>query len=105
MNGMHFLHKNSSKIDFLTAEIFTSKSAENTIKKFITVKNMYRARGFNIDFFHGDNEFNLNGLREHIRPESLNICEEGQQIPIIEGSIQTIKQGSHFTKNSVTYKR
>ena len=34
---------------------------------------MYNTRGFKIDMFHIDNKFNLDLLREDMRPESLNI--------------------------------
>ena len=66
---------------------------------------MYTARGFNISVYHGDNYFDINHLREHIRPASLNICAQGSHIPIIKRSIQTIKQGARYTTHYVRYKR
>ena len=77
MNGMPFLHTKSSKITFLAAETFISKSAYKIVNELNIVNNMYMAGGFNVDFFHGDNEFNLNAVREHIRPASLNIFAKG----------------------------
>ena len=64
---------------------------------------MYKARGFNIDVFHGDKDFNLNALKEHIRSASLNICAKGKHISIFESSIQTINEGERCTTHSVTY--
>ena len=34
---------------------------------------MYKSIGFNIDVYHINNSFNINSLRDHIRPASLNI--------------------------------
>ena len=70
-----------------------------------TFNSIYKSRGFNIDILYGDNEFNLNYLRDHIRPTRLNICAKGQYNLIIEGSIKTIRQGAHCTTHSVPYKR
>ena len=66
---------------------------------------MYKSRDFNIDFSHGDNKFNLNYLINHMSTARLNICSKGQYIPIVERSIQTIKQGARCTTHSVPYKR
>ena len=73
MNIITFLNKNSSRITFHRPEKFTSKSADNIIKEINTVNNMYKSRGFSIYIFHRENQFNLNFLINHIRPESLNI--------------------------------
>ena len=62
MNGIPLFHKNSSKMTFLTSENCTSKSAGNIIKELNTVNIIYNARGFNVEFFHGGNELNLNAL-------------------------------------------
>ena len=66
---------------------------------------MYKTRGFNIDAYHEYKEFTINDLRDHTRPASLNICEKGLKIAIIERSIQTINQGSCCTTHYVPYKR
>ena len=54
---MPFLHKYSSKITFLTAKIYISKSAYKIIKALRTDTNMYKSRGFNKDVYHRDNKF------------------------------------------------
>ena len=65
---------------------------------------MYKSRGFNVNVYHRENEFNINDLREHIRPESLNIYAQVQHIPIIEKFIQTTKQGVRCTTHYMIYK-
>ena len=39
-------------------------------QKLHKIANIYTAICFNIGVYHGDNEFDINGLREHISPES-----------------------------------
>ena len=104
-NRMTFLHKNPYKMTFLEAANCTSKSSDNTIKELNTVDSMQKTRGFNMYAFHVDNKFNLNDLREHIRPESLNNCEKGKHIIIIESSTQNTNQVKCCTTHYVTYNR
>ena len=73
MNRMPLLHTKSYNITFLESEHCISTSADKIIKELHTVTNMYRERGFNIDVYHGINEFNINDFKERIRPASLNI--------------------------------
>ena len=75
------------------------------IKELKTGNSMYKARGFNMEGFHRDNEFKLNYLREHIRPKNFNICAKGLHISIIKSSIKIIKQGAYCNTHSVPYKR
>ena len=66
---------------------------------------MYKVIGFNIEFSNGNNEFNLNDLRDNIRSASLKSCAKGRHVPIIERSIKSIKKGLRYTTHSVPYKR
>ena len=93
INEMPLLHTKKSKIIFLTEENLNSRSADKIIQELDTVDNIYTESGFNINIYHRDNEFDINDLREHIRPESLNICARICQIPIIERYIETINKG------------
>ena len=102
---MPLLHTKSSKITFLASENFISNSADSTIKEFNTVTIMYKERGLDIEILHGDNGFNVNYLREHIRPVSLNTCAKGRNITIIVRSIQSIKKVARCTTHSFPCKR
>ena len=66
---------------------------------------MHKSIGFNINVYHRDNKFNINDLREHIRPSSLNLFEKGLHITINEISTTTINQVAHCTTHYITYKR
>ena len=65
---------------------------------------MYKERLFNINLYHGENEFNINALLDHIRGAILNICAKGQKNHIIDKSIQTTKKGEHYITHSLSYK-
>ena len=84
MHEMPFLYINSSKITSLITENFILKSAYKMIKELHKITNMYKSRGFNIDVYHRDKKIDINDLREHISPASLDICEKGRHINIIE---------------------
>ena len=104
-NGMPFLHTKSSNINFLEGENFISGSADKIIQELHTVTNMYKVRGFNINICHGDNKFNINALRDHIRSASLNIFAQGRHITIIKRYIKTTNKWYHCTTHYVPYKR
>ena len=63
INGMPFLHTKSSKITLLAVETLSSRSADKIILELHTYSNMHTLRGFNINIYHRDNEFNINALR------------------------------------------
>ena len=67
MNGMRYLHKIHT-ISPYAQQKSSSRSVDKTIQELHTVTNMYKSRGFNINVYHGENEFNVNALKEHIRP-------------------------------------
>ena len=104
MEGIPFLHKNSFKITFFTSGSVISKSSYKIIKELQTFTNIYKARGLNIDVYHVYNGFNINYLRGHIRPGSLNIYAKVQHIPIIEIFIQTTNKVVRCTNPSLLFK-
>ena len=95
MNVMNLLHTKSSKKTFIASNNCISKSADKIIKELQTVTNMYKERGFNTSLYHGENELNINYLRNNTMPASLNICVNGKHIKINEIFIKTTNQGEH----------
>ena len=59
INGKPFLHTKSSKINFLTAHICSSRSQGQIIRVIEEVQQIYETRGFKIVAIHGDNEFDI----------------------------------------------
>ena len=52
-------------------------------------------------FFHRDNEFNKNMLKQKLIPSDMNICAKDEHIHIIERSIRKVKERIRCTTHSV----
>ena len=51
----------------------------------------YDARGFNVTTIHGDNEFNISQLKEHLLPILVDIYGKYEHEDIIERVIRVMK--------------
>jgi hypothetical protein len=105
INGHPFLHTKSSKVNFLTADICTSRSKAQIINTLEIVRQTYEARGFNITAIHGDNEFNIEALRTSILPATLHIYGKDEHVGKIERSIRTVKERARMSCHSLPYKK
>jgi hypothetical protein len=98
VNGYAFLHTKSSKINFITSQICTSRSQGQIIQALNTIKNIYETRGFQITDVHGDNEFDIKRVKEFLLPATLHIYGKDEHVGIIERLIRTVKEQCR-TKN------
>jgi hypothetical protein len=105
VNGYVFLHTKSSKINFLTTEICTSRSQHQIIQVLDRVKQTYEARGFEISAVHGDNEFDIKSVRTFLLPAILHIYGKDEHVGIVERSIRTIKERCRTMTHSMPYKK
>jgi hypothetical protein len=105
VNGYVFLHTKSSKINFLTSQICTTRSQGQILKILDTVKQTYEARGFEISAVHGDNEFDIKSIRTFLLPALLHIYGKDEHVGTIERSIRTIKERCRTMTHSMPYKR
>ena len=83
VNKIPLLHTKSGHINFLTVQPYSSRGKKEIIKGPNILKKIYRSRGFRIICFHGDNEFNIDLLKERLMPAEVNICAKDEPIPII----------------------
>ena len=58
----------------------------------MTSRIIYEARGFVLDEYHGDNEFNMFDLHQSLLPATLHICAKDEHVDFIERSIRTVKE-------------
>jgi hypothetical protein len=58
-----------------------------------------------LEVYHGDNEFDIAALKEHLRPATVHICAKDEHIHVIERSTRTVKERCHSTCHSIPYKR
>jgi hypothetical protein len=105
VNGIPFLHTKSGKVNFITTQAVTSRSTAKIIEGLDEVCNIYNSRGFNIDVFHGDNEFNIKALKAHLEPATMHTCAKDEHIHVIERSTRTVKERSRATCHSLPFKR
>ena len=103
VNQMPFLHTISRKLQFRTIEYMPSENQETILSCLQKVINIYRARGFVIEYICGDGQFEC--VRENVRPIHLNTSSAGEHVPEIERSIQTIKGDIRTMYHSLPYKK
>jgi hypothetical protein len=65
---------------------------------------MYEARGFNITVIHGDNEFNINSLIQHLLPTLTQIYGKNEHVGVIERAIRVMEERARCTCHAVPYK-
>ena len=104
INKMPFLHTKSNKLNYLTVAPTKSRSKETVINEIQRVTKMYKRRGFSVTKYHSDNEFDMNNLREAIRPGILHICANEEHIHEIKWSVKTIKERCCCACHSFPYK-
>jgi hypothetical protein len=104
VNGYPFLTTKSGKINFITATPVTSRSITNIKNALDNVIDMYEARGFNITTLHGDNEFNVHALRQHLLPILTQIYGKNEHVHIIERSNRVVKERARCMCHSVPFK-
>ena len=92
MNQIPFLLTVSSKINFLTVQTGENRSKKSIIKGLTSVKNTYTSRGFCITDIHADNEFDMDDLRDALRPSSLHIYGAEEHVGKIERAVRTVKE-------------
>ena len=105
VNKMPFLHTKSGKINYLTVASTKSRSKGIIVNEIQRITNIYKKRGFSITKYHGDNEFDMNDLREMIRPSVLHICANEEHVYEVERSIRTIKERCRCACHSVPYRK
>ena len=105
VNKLPFLHTKSSSINFLTIQSGKNRTANSIIQGISKVIKVYHHRGFKIDAIHGDNEFDMDKLRESILPASLYIYGKDEHVPSVERSIRSIKERVRSICHSLPYHR
>lgn len=105
VNRMAFLHTKSEKINFLTVQRCLNRSKHTISGGIRSEIKLCHDRGFNVVNVHGDNEFDINDLRQVLAPTELVIYAKEQRVPIVKRSIQTIEEQCRTTCKSKPYKK
>ena len=104
VNNMPMLHTKTSKIDFLTVQTGKNRTTQSILKGLKSVINVYTKRGFNITDIHGDNEFDIEELKDRLHPANLHIYGKVEHVGTIERSIRTVKQRCRAQCHALPYR-
>ena len=103
VNGKPYLHTKSSKIKLLSIQACRGRGAKELQNGIEKVVKRYTDRGFNINAYRGDNEFEV--LRNFVAPAPLQIVGADDHVGTIERSIRTIKERARCTCQSLPYQK
>ena len=105
VNGTPFFLSKTGKINFLSATVLKSRSAKQILGALTRDCNKHEARGFEITDIHGDNEFDIQSLKDSLQPTIFHIYARGEHVGFIENAVKTIKERARSTCHSTPYRR
>ena len=105
VNRLPFLHTKSSKIDFLTVQSGDNRNTNSIIQGLQKVVNTYTKRGFTITDLHGDNEFDIQEIKDELEPINTHIYGKVEHVGTIERSVRTVKQRCRALCHALPYRR
>jgi len=109
VNGLAFLHTKAKNqgvhrhLNYITINHLKNKKSQTIIMFLKKVLRLLRARDFKVTVIHGDNEFNVESIKDACVPSSFHICAKNEHIPVIERSIRTVKERARCTCHSIPY--
>ena len=66
VNGLPFFHTKSRNINYQTIDRLKARTKRNIINACIKTKRIYDARGLEITDWYGDNEFDMEDLKDEL---------------------------------------
>ena len=104
-NGFPFLSTMSGKLNYRTIR-HCSNYTVNTIKKVLdNVQSKYTNRGFEHTVYHGENEFSIQNLHNHLNPALLHIYAANEHVGLLERGIRAVKDRSRCICHAAPYRR
>ena len=103
INGYPFLVSKSKSINFITAEICSSRGKQQIIRAIEKIRHTYEARGFEVVGVHGDNEFDMESLKDFLLPAILHIYGKNEHVGVAERAVRTIKERCRTMTHAVPY--
>ena len=103
VNGHTFLTTKSSKINFVTAKYHKSRGSKTIINTLNEIKRLYESRGFKVNNLHGDNEFNVNEIKNSQLPTLFHIYGKDEHVGLIERSNRTVKNKARTITHALPY--
>ena len=105
VNQQPFLLTTSSKLHFLTVQTNETRTKSAIINGLQKVIDTYRKRGFQINDLHGDNEFDMEDLKNALRPILTHIYGVEEHVAPIERAVRTVKERCRAMCHSLPYQK
>ena len=103
VNGIKFLLTKSTVIKYLHGQLLRNGSKRTLIDALLKSFHIYESRGFEIHTLTGDNEYEIDELRDAILPTALHTVGAGEHVGGIEREVRTIKERARCTVQANPY--
>ena len=103
INKMNFFIARSDGVNYINIVHLPNKYKITIINCLQNIIKIYTSRKFIISDVYGDNEFDMDDLRQAILPARLHICAANEHVPMIERPIRTVKEKARTMCHSVPY--
>ena len=103
-NITFFLSK-IGKLNFLSVTKLKSRSCREITNAIERDWNKHEQRGFEITDIHGENEFNIQLLRDFLQPINLHIYAKEEHVGFIDNAIKKIKERARSVCHTTPYRR
>ena len=90
-------------MNYITSEPYISRKTSHITKAIDTVLELFKARGFNINSVHGENEFHINTLKAKLLPIFKQIYGKEDHVGIIERIIRVTKERAGYMCHAIPY--
>ena len=105
VNQIPFFLSKTGRLNFLSGTKLKSRSGREIINAIEQDINKHEQRGFDITDMHGDNEFNIQSLRDLLQPVNLHIYAKEEHVGFIKNAIKTIKKRARSVCHTEPYRR
>ena len=91
VNIIPFFLSKTVELNFLSGIKIKSKSGRDITNAIERDRKKHEKRGFDITDIHGENEFNIQSLRDFLQTINLHIYAKEEHVGFIENAIKMIK--------------
>lgn len=105
VNGSPFFLSKSGNINYISATFLKSRKASEILQAIKRDINKYEKRGFHITDMHGDNEFDIDAIKDAILPTIVHAYSKNEHVGEVENTVKFIKMRARCVCHSTPYKR
>ena len=91
VNGSPFFLSKSGNINYISVSFLKSRKASEILEAIKKHINKYQTRGFHITDVHGDNEFDIDGIKDAILTTIVHAYAKNEHVGEVENTVKYIK--------------